>query len=176
MSIYALAAQSGMSALQLALTGSNAATKEAWNTSYNETAQRLAIASAKDAAQTNISALRQDKILSDVSIEIQQNEAEANAKVSAAVAGVSGTNVDQTVYMTEVNAAMAKQQNAQQTDQAVKDQQTAVENAELSLLSVPDTRTPSVLDGLLGAASAFEKEDFKRSKELSKQLDELWSK
>lgn len=176
MSFYAQAAQQGMSAMQLAFTGENAITKQAYNVAYAETAQRLAAAEAKNVAESNISALTQDKILTDSQIEIDQDKAEAQAKLSAAVAGTSGQNVDQVVYLTEVNESLAKATNAAQTQQAINQQGTAVRNADITLSNVPDSKTPTAVDLMLPAVGSFVSEFEKGT--LGKQSDaaaSLWS-
>ena len=164
MSIYAQAAQSGMGAAQLMFTGENAQTRAAYNAAYAEIAQKYAYQDAKFAAESNISSVKQDKILSDTMIELSQQKAEAQAKVSAAAAGVSGTNVDQVVYMTELNESLAKQQNAAQAKQAIEQQKTAVQNAEIGLLGVPEANIPSVTDLLINAAGSIDGGDIEDMK------------
>jgi len=167
MSIYAHAAGQGIGLAQLALTGENAATKQAYNAAYAAEAQRYALAAAKNTAEGNISSLKQDKILSDARLEVKQSHAEAAAKLSAATAGVSGTNVDQVIYMTEVNESMLKQQNAQQTNQAIEQQATQVGNMDLALSGVPEPDTGSLLGDLATAGASISRADFKRSAALA---------
>ena len=77
---------------------------------------------------------------------------------------MSGTNVDQVVYMTELNESLAKQQNAAQAKQAIEQQKTAVQNAEIGLLGVPEANIPSVTDLLINAAGSIDGGDIKDMK------------
>lgn len=66
-----------------------------------------------------INNVRAQKILSDVAVEANQRDAQAQAEVSAAVAGVEGSAVDQVIQSTEVNEALRKGDVATQTGNAI---------------------------------------------------------
>lgn len=166
MSIYAQAVQSGLSAAQLAFTGENAQTKAAYNQSFAEQAARLAAAERKHTAEKNISAIKQDKILSNTQIQMSQDQAEAFAKVNAAAAGVQGQSVEDVVYQTEANETYAMSRNKRQADQRIESELARVNSAQASLLSVTDS-SPNVMGDLLNAFSSFERKDFKISEALN---------
>ena len=107
MSVYSGAIQAGIGMANLALGGTTAATAAAYNSSFQTVSSKLAASNARSAGERNISAVNQDKVTSNTKIRQQQDEAEANAKVSAAIAGAKGGSVDATIQQTEVNAAHA---------------------------------------------------------------------
>jgi hypothetical protein len=174
--LYAQAAQSGMSTLHLLGGGDNAATIAAYNEQYNAQYKKYAALDAKNTAEKNISAINQDKILSNIAIQMNQQEAEAAAQVSAAVAGVEGSSVDAGLYAIDANAAMQKQQAVAKAEQATEQQLSNVNSAQTDYNSVPQINAPSAFEGMLtGAAQAFGSltdEDFAG---MEAQLD-TWSK
>jgi len=166
MSIYAQAVQSGVSSLQLMATGENAATKAAYNQAYQIASKRINIAEAKHTAELNVSAIEQDKVLSNTHIRLQQDQAEANAIVNAAVAGVEGGSVDDVLYDTERNEAMAIHANKQRTEQQ-KEQQLAVIGTQQSALLSIEEPDIDYFGNLLQAFSSFELDDTDISEALS---------
>jgi hypothetical protein len=103
-------AAAGMSLAQSGLAAKANAKRlgdEAYATRATYLGNRLRSQLRIDAATKNISAVRKDKVLHNMAIDLRQMEAEAQAKVSAAVAGVEGNSVKQVEYQTEVNAALA---------------------------------------------------------------------
>lgn len=131
--LYAAAANSGIQMGQLLLTGENAGTKQAYASAYNTTAQRLAAGRAKVQIEANVSAIKQDQILSDTNIQQQQAQAEAAARVSAAAAGVAGGSVDQVIYETEKNAAQRMADNQARAEKDIASQTAQIGGAQLSL-------------------------------------------
>jgi len=168
MSIYAQAVQSGLSAAQLAATGENAQTKAAWNESYAAQSKRLAALDRKQTAEKNIAAIKQDKILSDTSIQMQQDQAEAFAKVNAAAAGMQGQSAEDVVYQTEANEVYAMSRNKRQASQRIESELARVNSAQAAYLGVTET-SPNVMGELLQAFSSFERNDFKISEAMDNE-------
>jgi len=162
MSIYAQAVQSGLSAAQLAFTGDNAATTAAYNQSFAEQSQRLAAAASKNTAEKNIAAIKQDTILTNVQLQMNQDQAEAFAKVNAAASGVKGQSVDDVVYQSETNEVYAVARNKRQSSQRIDSELARVNSAQSNLMSVTNS-SPSVMGDLLSAFSSLERSDFKIS-------------
>lgn len=168
--LYQQAVQSGVSALQLAVTGSNAQTKEAYNAAYKAEASRLNIAKNRHTSQLNIAAIEQDKVMSNTLIKMKQNQAEAMAKVSAAAAGVEGGSVDDVINDTETNSVFAIAASNRRAEQDKDTQLANIGNMSSALLSVDEPEF-SVLGNLLQAFSSVNEKDFKTGEALSS----LWS-
>ncbi len=170
MSLYAQAAQQGMSTLQLLGTGSNAATKAAYNEQYQTTTQRFNLAQAKHTAQLNITATKQDKILTDTAIQMQQDQAQALAKVSAAASGVEGGSVDDVIYDTEKNEALALQRNKRNSEMNIEQHLASVYSGQSALLSVQDSEVDMFGD-LIKSFSQFEMGDLKIAEAFANKED-----
>lgn len=166
MSLYAQAASSGMSSLQLMATGENAATKTAYNQAYAVAAQRSAIQNARHTAQLNISAIERDKILSNTAIQLKQNQAKAMILVNAAAAGVEGGSVNDTINETEKNESLAISMSNQRAEQAKESQLAAIGSQSSSLLAIQDTEI-SLVGEMMKAFSSFELEDLRVSEALN---------
>lgn len=93
-------------------------------------------ARARAAAEANISAIKQDRINTDKVIAMKQDEAEAQAKVMAAVTGTEGQSLDATIYQTEVNSSVAKQNNRMNAEQQIENQLSAVYQSQSTLLAL----------------------------------------
>lgn len=162
--LYGQAIQSGMSALNLMAGGENAETIAAYNNAYNSYATKFATLDVKNAAEDNISAISQDKILSNVAIEQSQSEARAAAMVSAAVAGVSGGSVDAGMYQIDVNASMQKATVNARAAQLTEQQLAQVNSAQSNYNSVPKVQDSSLLSGALTglgkAVGSLQESDF----------------
>jgi len=173
--LYGQAVQSGMGSLSLAITGESAQTIAAYNEAYNKQAQKYATLDAKNTAESNISAINQDKILSNVQIQMNQQEAEAAAQVSAAVAGVEGSSVDAGMYQIGANASMQVAQAEAKADQLTEQQLANVSGAQTGYNSVPATQSTSAfeagLSGLGQAVGSMSSDDFSS---MEAQLD-TWS-
>lgn len=176
MSIYMQAAQSGMSSLALAMSGSNAETEAARTSAYNSQSRRLAASSARSAAEKNISAIAQDKILTNVNIRLQQSQAEAMQAVQAAFSGVEGGSVKDTVYVTQSSAENQVAANNRQADQAIEQQKSQVGSSHSAMLSVEDQRV-STSDAILKGLGSFELNDLKIAKDIKDAggISKLWS-
>lgn len=169
--MYAMTVQQGATSLQLALTGENAFTKQAYNAAYASTAQRLNAADARVAAERNIAAVHQDRILSSTVVRAKQDEAEAQARVNAAVAGVRGQSVDDFIRSTEDNEARKLREVQGAGEQSIEDQLSKVMGAQSALLSVED-QDISVTGEMLKMFSNVSQEDLKAGYEVYQE----WSK
>jgi hypothetical protein len=162
--LYAQAITQGIGTLQLLAGGDNAGTIGAFNAEYNKFAKQYAALDAKNTAESNISAINQDKILSNVAIQMKQQEAQAAAQVSAAVAGVEGGSVDAGMYSIDANAAMAVSQMEAKADQLTEQQLAMVASAQTTFNSVPETHTTSAFAGAItevaGAVGNLTADDF----------------
>lgn len=165
-----------MSAGQLLLTGSNAGTKAAFNAAYAAQSSRLAAAARKNAAEKNIAAIKQDKILTNLAIQNRQDEAEAFARVNAAAAGIQGQSVKDVIYETEKNESFAIASNRKRSEQLVENELAKINNAQAALLSV-EAVDISTTGELMRAFSSLELKDFKTSEALQEDgisLKALW--
>jgi len=173
--LYAQAIQSGMSSLNLMAGGDNAGTIAAYNEAYNSQYKKYTALDAKTTAESNIAAINQDKILSNLSIQMNQQQAEAAAQISAAVAGVEGSSVDAGMYQIGANASMAKQSVEAQADQLTEQQLANVSSAQVNYNSVPKiSDTSPIAAGVAGFGQAvgnLDKSDFAA---MEAQLD-TWS-
>jgi len=160
MSLYAQAVQTGMSSLQLAFTGDNAKTKVAYNEAYKTAQHKSNIMKAKQQAQFNIGAIEQDRVTTNTAIQMSQDQAEAHATVAAAVAGVGGGSVDDVIYDTERNEALALRSSNRQAEQQKESQLAQIGNQTSSLLAIEEPET-SYVGELFKSFSAFELEDIR---------------
>lgn len=175
MSLYQQAAASGMSSVALAISGSNAETEAAKASAYNAQAQRLLSAGAKSAAEKNISAIAQDKIISNVNVRLQQSQAEAMQTLNAAFAGASGGSVADSVYVIKSGAENLVAANNQKAEQATDQQLAQVNKAHAATVSVRDQRI-STSDAIMRGLSSFEFSDIKMTRDISEQgISKLWS-
>lgn len=165
-----------MSAGQLLLTGENAGTKAAFNAAYAAQSNRIAAVARKNAAERNIAAIKQDKILTNIAIQNRQDEAEAFARVNAAASGVQGQSVRDVIYETEKNEAHAIASAKKQSEQLVENELARINNAQAALLSVEKVEI-STTGELMRAFSSLELSDFKTSAALQEDgisLQALW--
>jgi hypothetical protein len=165
-----MAVQKGMSAAQIMLMGDNAGTKAAYNAAYQVAAQRSAIQEAKHTAALNISAVKQDKVLSDASIQLNQDQAAAMALVQAAAAGVEGGSVEDTIYETERTEAMALAANRKKAEQQEEQYLATIGSQTSALLTIEDPEYSS-----LGSMFNLGAEMFNATQEYDDgQLENLW--
>lgn len=158
MSIYATAVTSGIDAL--AGISADKAYDQTYNQTYAAEAQKANIRNAMHAAELNITAVRKDKVLTNTMIGLQQDQAEAAAKVAAATAGVEGGSVDDIIYETERNEAMAINNANRRSGQAIESQLAQIGTGMSSLLAVNDDLPDiSYVDNLLGAFSSLSLDD-----------------
>ena len=157
MSLYAQAVQSGMEAAH-SLFGDSATEKAAFNQGYKSQADKIAAANAKNVAEKNIAAAKQDTMLSNVHIQMNQDKAEAMARVNAAASGSEGSSVQDVIYDTEKNEAFAVLRTKRKESQRIESQVARVNNAQSALLSVRE-HEQSLTGDLLGAFSSLEEKD-----------------
>lgn len=177
MSIYMMAAQQGISSLELMATGENAQTRAAYNEAYNVAAKKAAIREARHTAQLNISAIEQDKITSNTRVRMAQDQAKAMAIVNAAAVGIEGGSFEDMIYETEKNEAFALSSMSKKAEQAQEGQLAAIGSQTSNLLSIQEPEI-SYTGELLAAFSSFELGDLEISEAISsgEGLSQLWSK
>lgn len=160
MSIYAQAVVSGVQAL--AGTEADRVYDQTYNQVYANEAKKASIRNAMHTAQLNLSAIEQDRILTNTQIKMNQDQAEAMATVAAATAGVEGGSVDDIMYETHKNEALAINNANRKAEQASESQLASIGSQMSSLLAVNDSLPEiSYVDNLLGAFSSFEMNDLK---------------
>ena len=137
--IYAQTAQTGIQTIHLLGGGDTAATVAAYNEAYGLQSARFAALDRINTAESNISAINQDRVLTNTKIEMNQQQAEAMAQVNAAAAGVSGGSVDTVMHGIAGNAALARQRAEAEADQLTEQQLAGINNAFMDLKSIPDT-------------------------------------
>lgn len=176
MSIYAQAVQSGMTTVGLMMSGKNGETEAARISAYNAQAQRIAASGARATAEKNISAIAQDKIISNVNIRLQQSQAEAMKSLQAAFAGVSGGSVEDSAYVVKSQAENLVAANNQNAQQATEQQLSMVSKSHSAMLSVEDSRI-STADAIFKGLSSFEMNDLKIAKDIKDAggITKLWS-
>lgn len=162
MSVYAQAMQMGVQALA---TYADLEGSAAYATAYNNTAARLKASSAKNVAERNISAIRQDKILTNTKIKLQATQAEAMHKVQNAVSGNEGQSADTVIGEVHKTASQMQQANEKQSRQQEESLLADVNNSQGALLSIRDSKE-SFASGLLSMFSAFEFSDLKLTNDL----------
>ncbi len=133
----------------------DAAYDAAYGKFYSAHAGMFNAANQRVAAEANIAAITQEKIHTNMIISMKQDQAEANAKVMAAVSGTDGQSVKDVIYQTETNSNVAKQNVNRQTTQQIDQQLSAVYNSTSSMLSLdnPSVSSPSMLQGGLEGLS-----------------------
>jgi hypothetical protein len=158
MSMYAMTMQQGIQAGALALGVESAETTAAYNAAYGNLANKLSAARARSAGERNIAAVNQDKVLSNTKIRQQQDEAEAAARVSAALSGASGASVNATIGQTETNESMALAASKKARDQQIEHLKAGVFDATTVLNSKHRQQKSSVLGNLakLGASVDYD--------------------
>lgn len=176
MSLYVQAAQSGISTIGLAMSGKNAETEAARIGAYNAQAQRLAASGARAAAERNISAIAQDKIISNVNIRLQQSQAEAMQTLQAAFAGVSGGSVEDSAYVVKSGAENLIAANSAKAEQATEQQLAQVSKSHSAMLSVEDEYI-STSGRIAKDLGQFELNDLKIAKDIKDagSITKLWS-
>ena len=138
--VYSMAVQEGMSALESLITGSNAKSRAAFNAAYANESARIAGRNRMNAAQRNLAAIRQDKILTNKSIQLQNTQAQAMTKLSAAVAGVTGNSVEDVSQQQDTNTAFAMANNAKQAEQLSEQFLATINGTNMQLSSIQDKK------------------------------------
>lgn len=155
-----MAIQEGMSSLEIAVTGSNAKTRAAYNEAYSKQAQRIAGRNRAHAAQRNLAAIQQDKILTNNQIQIQNTHQQAMTKLSAAVAGVTGSSVDNVKQQVNTNTVFAMQSNERKAEQMSDQFLAEVQGSTASTLGIQDTKV-STIGELMQVAGNISLDDYK---------------
>ncbi len=155
------------------LTGASAdaAYEAAYGKFYTANMQMLNAANQRSAAEANIAALTQSRINTNTVISMQQDKAEAQAKVMAAVSGTEGQSVRDTIYQTETNSSVAKSNVAKATNQQIESQLAAIYQSTTSMLAVDN---PPVDEGNLFMAAAEGIATVMGDKELMGELGDAW--
>lgn len=148
--LYGAAVQEGVSSLELMFTGSNAKTRAAYDAAYANEASRIQLRARQRAAQRNLAAVQQDKILTNKAIQVQNTQAQAMAKLSAAVAGVTGNSVDDVSQQIDVRTIGQISQNEKQAKQMSDQFLAQVQGSYAQLLGVQDKKI-NVLADTIGA-------------------------
>ena len=148
MSAYLAAAQMGAALI------SNQAGDAAFAAQYNKQMGIFNAGQQVNTLEDQISTVRQEQILSVANVQLNQDAAEAQAKVNAAAAGVSGGSVEQVIYETNKDAAFAVGNINAQADADNNALSKQVQSASLGLASAQSTKVevPSLGEALLGSA------------------------
>ena len=156
--LYQQALMTGIQAL--AGTEADRVYDQTYNQVYANEAKKANIRNAMHTANLNLASIQKDKVLTNTKVRMQQDEAEAAATVAAATAGVEGGSVDDILYETERNEAMAINAAEQRADQASEGQLAQIGSGMNSLLAVNDSLPEiSYVDDLLGAFSSVTLDD-----------------
>lgn len=159
MSLYQESMASGLTALASSYTGASAESDAVYNEQYKREGARRAAAGRLDAAQSRIAVTQGNLMLSNLEIQIKQADAEAMTKVSAAVAGVEGSSIEQALQQAGTNAAFAKARVKQQIDQGIELELGKVNSSALDMLGVQDVTTTSAAERLMTTLSTTSKEE-----------------
>ncbi len=133
-----------------AMTGASAdaAYEAAYGKFYTAYTHMHNAANQKVAAEANIAAITQNQINTDKVIAMQQDQAEAQAKVAAAVSGTAGGSVDAAIYQTEVNSSLSKANNRANAQNQIEQQLSAVYNSQSTLLAVDNPQVAQISIGM----------------------------
>ena len=129
MSAYIAAAQVGAEML------SNSAGKAAYAATYDKQLSIFNASRQVNAIEDQLSTVKQEQVLSVANVQLNQDAAEAQAKVNAAAAGVSGGSVEQVIYETNKDAAFAVGNINAQADADTNALSKQVQSASLGLAS-----------------------------------------
>lgn len=158
--LYSMAIQEGMSSLEIAISGSNAKTREAYNAAYSNQARRIAGRNRIGAAQRNLAAIQQDKILTNNQIQIQNTHQQAMTKLSAAVAGVTGSSVDNVKQQVNTNTVFAMQSNERKAEQMSDQFLAEIQGSTASTLGIQDKKISDIGE-LMTVAGNISLDDYK---------------
>lgn len=134
------------------LTGASAdaAYDAAYGKFYSSYAGMHNAASQKVTAEANIAAITQEQNHTNTIISMKQDQAEAKAKVMAAVSGTEGQSVRDVIYQSETNSSVAKQNTARTASAQIEQQLATVYASHSTMLSLdnPQVATPSFAEAL----------------------------
>lgn len=125
-----------------------AAYEAAYGKVYASRTQMFNAANAKVAAEANIAAITQDKINTDLIIQMKQREAEAQAQVMAAVSGATGQSVDAVIYQTETNSSLAKRNNKKAMENNIEQQLASIYSSQSTMLAADNPQLDRVSVGM----------------------------
>ena len=135
------------------MTGASkdAAYEAAYGIYYQKAQGILNASNNKVAAEANIAAITQDKIRTDTVIGIQQDQAEAQAKVSAAVSGTEGQSLDQSIYQTEINSSVATANNRRKAEGQIEQQLSNIYASQIQLQNIDQVEftQPDIITSVL---------------------------
>ena len=169
MAMYAQAVQSGIQFGALALGAESAETTAAYNSTYQTVAGKIAASNTRSAGERNISAVNQDKITSNTKIRQNQDEAEAQSRVSAALAGVKGASVEAGIAQTNVNAAGAIAATAKAADQQIEQLKAGIYGSTMSIRARVEQPKSSLAGNLMNALSSVDISDFRIGEALANE-------
>ena len=173
MSLYGSTVQQGIAQGVSGYFQAQAAGRAAFNEEYASTMRRLNLQSQQAKAARNINAIRQDTILSNLELQLRQKQAQSQVMVSAAAAGVEGGSVDDVVYSTQSNEAMAKQRVSADAEQRIEQESAQAGSAQSAMMAIEPMKNNNYLGMAFGAvANEFGKEDSL----LRENVADLWSK
>lgn len=163
MSMYIAAAQMAASAM----SGTEA--DAVFTATYNKQMNIFNAGQQVNALEDQIANTRQEQLLAVTNVQLNQDAAEAQAKVNAAAAGVSGGSVEQVIYETNKDAAFAVGNINEQADADIGALSNQVQSASLGLATAQSTKIdiPSFGETLAGstmqvagASTESERDDF----------------
>lgn len=176
MSLYTATMQQGAAIVIDGYFQSKEGARNAYNKAYADAQRRTNVQNAKIQAERNISKIKQDSVLSNVQIQLQQRQAEADIISSAATAGVKGGSVDNVIYGTESSAAMARSRVNAEADQAIDYQKAAVSSQQATLLALESPKDKNYLGIALGSlAEGISNRESLLNENVGNQIDKLWS-
>lgn len=164
---YQVMMQKGLTAAASAF-GDSAEEKAAYNAAYSATAKRLAARDRRQQAQSNIRAIRREKIMSNVKLEQNQAQAEAMVRVNAAAAGVSGGSLDRQIYTTEMNLTEQQEVLESAARQQIENQLGAINASTLDMMS---SKNPDISFGQNLIGNAMEIDWFSKNEDGVSFLD-----
>jgi len=173
--MYAQLVSGGMQILSAALNKPQVNTGEIFQRNYNATygieAGRYAAYREVGRLQRNLAAVHTDKVTSNLLVQKRQAEAEANAKVSAAAAGVQGGSVTAVIHQTEVNASLAAADNERRAEQSRENILAGIYEADLQGKSLKDykdhfAKPQSTMSAVFKGLSKFSLDDYRDAREL----------
>ena len=173
MSLYGSTVQQGIAQGVSGYFQAKEAERSAFNAEYANTMRRINLQNQQAKAARNINAIRQDTILSNLELQLRQKQAQSQVMVSAAAAGVEGGSVDDVIYSTQSNEAMAKQRVSADAEQRIAQESAQAGSAQSAMMAIEPMKNNNYLGMALGAvANEFGKED----SQLRENVADLWSK
>lgn len=146
-SLYTQAAMMGVS---MALDSETAETRAVYNETFRRSIERYKAAQVADAAMANIARIKSDKLMSNVGIQMMQQQAEAQIKLNAAVAGVEGGSVDDALVNAGRNAARRGASISRGSEMEIENLATQVGSTSFST-NLPDVEIPGFTERAIAA-------------------------